>query len=254
MEFNIDKVAFSIFGIDIMWYAILIVTGIVCGLKVAEINSKFRGIEKEKISDMLFFVLPVSIVGARTYYVIFEWENYKGNFLSMINIREGGLAIHGAVIAAVLVVYFFTKYNKIDFRDMVDICSPGLILGQAIGRWGNFINQEAHGGETTLPWGIIIEGKKYHPTFLYESIGNLMIFLFLMIYLRKYQKKKGEIFLLYLILYGILRFFVEGLRTDSLMFFGLRIAQLVSLSSVVIGLIIFIYNRKIGTDIENKNK
>lgn len=250
MEFNVDRVAFSILGIDIMWYAILIVTGIICGLKVAEINSKFRGIEKDKISDLLFFALPASIIGARTYYVIFEWDNYKGNFLSMINIREGGLAIHGAVIAAVIVVYFFSRHNKIDFRDLADVCSPGLILGQAIGRWGNFINQEAHGGETNLPWGIIIEGKKYHPTFLYESLGNLLIFTFLMYYFRNKQKKKGEVFLLYLILYGILRFFVEGLRTDSLMFFGLRIAQLVSLASIVVASAIFVYNRKIGADIK----
>lgn len=254
MEFNIDRVAFSIFGIDIMWYAILIVTGVVCGLKVAELNSKFRGIEKEKVSDLLFYALPASIIGARAYYVAFEWKNYRGNFLSMINIREGGLAIHGAVIMAVIVVYLFSRYNKIDFRDLVDICAPGLILGQAIGRWGNFINQEAHGGETTLPWGIIIEGKKYHPTFLYESIGNLLIFGFLMVHLRKYQKKKGEVFLLYLILYGIVRFFVEGLRTDSLMFFGLRIAQIVSLISVIAGCMIFIYNRKIGADVKNENK
>lgn len=251
MEFNIDRVAFSIFGIDIMWYAILIVTGIICGLKVAEINSKFRGIDKEQVSNLLLYALPASIIGARIYYVAFEWQNYKGNFLSMINIREGGLAIHGAVIASILVVFFFSKYNKIDFRDLADICSPGLILGQAIGRWGNFINQEAHGGETTLPWGIIIEGKKYHPTFLYESLGNLIIFIFLMVYLRKYQKKKGEVFLLYLILYGILRFFVEGLRTDSLMFFGLRIAQIVSIISVVVGIGLFILNRKKGTDAVN---
>lgn len=251
MEFNIDRVAFSIFGIDIMWYAILIVTGIICGLKVAEVNSKFRGIDKEQVSNLLLYALPASIIGARIYYVAFEWQNYKGNFLSMINIREGGLAIHGAVIASILVVFFFSKYNKIDFRDLADICSPGLILGQAIGRWGNFINQEAHGGETTLPWGIIIEGKKYHPTFLYESLGNLIIFIFLMIYLRKYQKKKGEVFLLYLILYGILRFFVEGLRTDSLMFFGLRIAQIVSIISVVVGIALFILNRKKGTDAVN---
>ena len=167
----------------------------------------------------------------------------------MINIREGGLAIYGAVIGAIIVVYFFSKYNKIDFRDLADVCAPGLILGQAIGRWGNFINQEAHGTETTLPWAVIIDGKKYHPTFLYESIGNFLIFTFLMIYIRKYQKKKGEIILFYAILYGIVRFFVEGLRTDSLMFLGFRVSQVLSLFGVIVGSILFFLNRKYGKDI-----
>ena len=240
MEVKIDRVAFSIFGIDIMWYAIIICFGIIAGLFVATKNSKLRNIEEDEISNLLLFALPVSVIGARIYYVIFEWENYKGNFLSMINIREGGLAIYGAVIAAVVVVYFFSKYKKIDF-----------ILGQAIGRWGNFINQEAHGTETTLPWAVIIDGKKYHPTFLYESIGNFLIFIFLMIYMRKYQKKKGEIILLYAILYGIVRFFVEGLRTDSLMFLGFRVSQVLSLVGVIVGTILFFLNRKYGKDINN---
>lgn len=251
MEVKIDRVAFSIFGIDIMWYAIIICFGIIAGLFVATKNSKLRNIEEDEISNLLLFALPISVIGARIYYVIFEWENYKGNFLSMINIREGGLAIYGAVIAAVVVVYFFSKYKKIDFRDLADVCAPGLILGQAIGRWGNFINQEAHGTETTLPWAVIIDGKKYHPTFLYESIGNFLIFIFLMIYMRKCQKKKGEIILLYAILYGIVRFFVEGLRTDSLMFLGFRVSQVLSLIGVIVGTILFFLNRKYGKDINN---
>lgn len=249
MEVTIDRVAFSIFGIDIMWYAIIICFGIFMGLFVAKKNSKLRGLDKEIVSDLLLYALPLSVIGARIYYVIFEWESYKGNFLAMINIREGGLAIYGAVIVAVIVVYFFSKVKKIDYKDLLDVTAPGLILGQAIGRWGNFINQEAHGTETTSPIAVIIDGKRYHPTFLYESVGNFLIFAFLMVYIRKYQKKKGEVILLYAILYGILRFFVEGLRTDSLMFIGFRVSQVLSLFGVLIGTIIFFINRKYGKDI-----
>lgn len=249
VEIKIDRVAFRIFGIEIMWYAIIILTGVMFGLYVASKNAKLRNIKEDEISNLLLFALPISVIGARIYYVIFEWQNYKGNFISMINIREGGLAIYGAVIAAVIVVYFFSKKKGINVRDLLDVCAPGLILGQAIGRWGNFVNQEAHGTETDLPWAVIIEGKKYHPTFLYESLGNFLIFGFLMIYMRKYQKKKGEIILLYAILYGGLRFFVEGLRTDSLMFLGLRISQVVSVIGVLVGIILFVLNRKYGKDI-----
>jgi len=246
---NLPK-SISVFGrFDIAFYGIIIGIGIALGYIVASFQATRTGQDKEVYLDFAMYAVIVSIIGARIYYVVFEWENYKGNFLSMINIREGGLAIYGAVIAAVIVVYFFGKYKKIDFRDLADVCAPGLILGQAIGRWGNFINQEAHGTETTLPWAVIIDGKKYHPTFLYESVGNLLIFTFLMIYMRKYQKKKGEIILFYAILYGIVRFFVEGLRTDSLMFLGFRVSQVLSLVGVLVGTILFFLNRKYGKDI-----
>lgn len=249
MKVNISRVAFSIFGIDIMWYAIIICFGIFMGMLVASENSHLRKIKKDTVSDLLLYALPLSVIGARIYYVIFEWKSYKGNFISMINIREGGLAIYGAVITAIIVVFFFSKYKKIDCRDLLDICAPGLILGQAIGRWGNFINQEAHGYETTFPISVLIDGKRYHATFLYESVGNFLIFLFLMKYIRKYQKKKGQVVLLYAILYGIVRFFVEGLRTDSLMFLGIRVSQILSLVAVIVGSIIFVINRKYGKSI-----
>ena len=244
MEVTISRVAFSIFGIDIMWYALIICFGVLMGYFVAIKNARFKGIDEEKISDLLFYALPISVIGARAYYVAFEWESYKGNFFSIINIREGGLAIYGGVIAAIIVVCIFSKYEKIDFRDLLDICAPGLILGQSIGRWGNFINQEAHGYETTFPISVIIEGKKYHATFLYESLGNFLIFLFLMWYLRNRQTKKSQVFLLYVILYGLVRFFVEGLRTDSLMFLGFRVSQILSFVGVVVGTLVFIKNLK----------
>ena len=179
MEVTIDKVAFRIFGIEIMWYAIIICFGILMGLYVATKNAKLRKIKEDEISNMLMFALPASIIGARIYYVAFRWEIYKNDLPSIFNIREGGIAIYGAVIASVIVVYFFGKARKINYVDLLDVCSPGLILGQAIGRWGNFINQEAHGTETNFPIAVIIDGKRYHATFLYESIGNFLIFSFL---------------------------------------------------------------------------
>ena len=244
MEVKIDRVAFSIFGIDIMWYAIIICFGIMAGLFVATKNSKLRNIEEDEISNLLLFALPISVIGARIYYVIFEWENYRGNFLSMINIREGGLAIYGAVIAAVVVVYFFSKYKKIDFRDLADVCAPGLILGQAIGRWGNFINQEAHGTETTLPWAVIIDGKKYHPTFLYESVWNLILLICILLY-TKHKKFDGELFLMYMGGYGLGRAFIEGLRTDQLTLgsTGIAVSQVLAFALFVTSLGMIIYKR-----------
>ena len=151
----------------------------------------------------------------------------------MINIREGGLAIHGGLIAAVLSGYIFTKIKKISFWETADIVAPSIIIGQAIGRWGNFVNGEAHGGPTSLPWGILVDGIRVHPAFLYESLWNFGVFLILMFY-RKKKKVDGEVFLLYGILYSIGRFWIEGLRTDSLMFMGMRAAQLISLAIIVV--------------------
>lgn len=153
--------------------------------------------------------------------------------MKIINIREGGLAIHGALIAAVITGYIFTRVKKISFRNTADITAPSIILGQAIGRWGNFINKEAHGGPTDLPWGIIVDGVKVHPTFLYESLWNICVFIFLLIYRRK-KKVEGEVFLLYGILYSIGRFWIEGLRTDSLMFMGMRQAQIISVLIIAV--------------------
>ena len=137
--------------------------------------------------------------------------------LEVLNIRHGGLAIHGAIIMAIIVAVIFTRIKKVNFWTLADICAPSLILAQAIGRWGNYINQEAYGGPTDLPWGIMVNGVKVHPTFLYESLWNFLVFLFLIWYRKNKKKKEGEVFLLYLSLYSFIRFFIEGLRTDSLM-------------------------------------
>ncbi|MBU5677285.1 prolipoprotein diacylglyceryl transferase [Alkaliphilus sp. MSJ-5] len=227
-----DPIAFRIFGVDVAWYGILISLGILFGIAVATYRAKKEGLYNDVIMDLALIAVPVAIVGARAYYVIFSWDYYSKNPKEIINIRQGGLAIHGAIIAGVLVGYLFCRYKKIGFWTLADICAPSIILGQAIGRWGNFVNQEAHGGPTNLPWGIEINGVKVHPTFLYESLWNFGVFIFLLYYSKK-KKYDGHIFILYLILYSIARYFIEGLRTDSLMFGPFRVAQLISIVSII---------------------
>ncbi|MDD2446977.1 MAG: prolipoprotein diacylglyceryl transferase [Tissierellia bacterium] len=239
-----DPIAFTIFGLEVRWYGILIASAVVIGTILAIKEAKRKGISEDTILDLLLFVLPAAIIGARLHYVLFSWDNYKNNLIEILNIRGGGLAIHGAVIAGVIVGLIFAKVKKISFWELADIIAPSLILGQSIGRWGNYANQEAYGGPTDLPWAIVVDGVKVHPTFLYESIWNLLVFLFLVYYSRKMIKEDGEVFLLYIIIYSIGRLFIEGLRTDSLMFGPFRIAQLLSLASIIIGAFIFYKRRK----------
>ena len=247
MEFNINPVAFSIFGIDIMWYAILITTGIILGLYFVSKLAVAKGLDKEMPSDLLLWVLIPAILGARLYYVIFSWDYYSKNPSEIIMIRNGGLAIYGGLLTAFLITYIYSKKKNIPFLTILDIFAPGIALGQAIGRWGNFINKEAYGRATDLPWAIIIDGQKVHPTFLYESLGDFVIFIVLYNLCKKNRNENGTIISLYFILYGILRFFVEGLRTDSLYFLGMRVSQLVSLALVAIGVVICIKNKKMNS-------
>ena len=192
----------------------------------------------------MLWAIPIAILSARVYYVIFEWDYYAQNPGQIIAIWKGGLAIHGALIGSVITAYVFTKKRNVSFWQVADIAAPSMILGQAIGRWGNFMNQEAHGGEVTraflenlyLPECIInqmyINGVYYHPTFLYESLWNILGFILLLV-LRRVNLRRGEIFLTYVIWYSIGRFFVEGLRTDSLMLTeSIRMAQMISVASL----------------------
>ncbi len=239
-----DPIAFEIFGISVRWYGILISLGLVIGTILAIIECRRIGFDEEKLLDLLIFAVPISIIGARAYYVIFSWEYYKGDIIKIINIRGGGLAIHGAIIGSVLTAIVYCKIKNISFWKIVDIVAPSIILGQAIGRWGNFINKEAYGTSTDLPWGILVNGQKVHPTFLYESIWNFMVFIILIWYRKNKAKVKGEVFLLYLILYSTARFFIEGLRIDSLMLANIRVAQLISMIIIIFCIMIFIYRRK----------
>lgn len=252
LNFNIDRVAFSIFGIDIYWYAILIITGVLIGAKFAQKEFVKRGFGEDFVYDMLFVILPIAIIGARTWYVIFEWDMYKNNPIQILNFRAGGLAIHGGILFAIIGLYLYAKKKEIPLIDLLDILAPSLAFGQAIGRWGNFVNGEAHGTPTNLPWAIIVDGVKVHPTFLYESIGDFLIFLFLINY-RKKNPKKGIQTSIYFIAYRILRFFVEGLRTDSLMVGPIRMAQLTSVIYLILGIYLFVKYKNINLKPYRKN-
>lgn len=224
----INPVAFEIFGLEIRWYGILMALGMFIGSLMVLQLAKRKGYEENDIIDLILVAIPSGIVGARFYYVIFNWSYYSGDFMKMINIRGGGMAIHGAVIGGLIGGYIFCKIRDLNFPELADFAAPALILAQSIGRWGNYANGEAHGGVTDLPWAILVDGQYVHPTFLYESIWNLGVFLFLVILGRKMKKKHGDIFLMYMGLYSLGRFFIEGLRTDSLMLGPLRMAQVIS--------------------------
>ena len=226
-----DRVAFTVFGIDIMWYGLLIGIGMVVAVVLSYRRAPKHGLNSERVLDVVLWSIPAGVIGARLYYVIFQWDYYKDHLKSILNIREGGLAIHGGILVGVgLGAILLWKVWKEDVLAYVDLCIPTIALAQAIGRWGNYFNQEAYGRETTLPWGMMVNGKFVHPTFLYESIWCLLLGCFL-IWLadRGRQKFKGQILCLYLMLYSVERFFVEGLRTDSLMIGPLRQAQVISL-------------------------
>ncbi len=234
-----NPVAFKVFGVEIMWYGVLISLGVLLGVFFALKECRRIGFKEDNLLDFLLMAIPAAIVGARIYYVIFSWDYYSQNISEIINIRNGGLAIHGALIAGIIVSILFCKRRKINPLLLLDILMPSVALGQSIGRWGNFINQEAHGGPTDLPWGIVVDGQKVHPTFLYESIITLCIFIFLTWFRKNKKTTDGQVLALYLILYSAGRFFIEGLRTDSLMFFGMRIAQLMSLGSAIAGIVMW---------------
>ncbi|SDK40157.1 prolipoprotein diacylglyceryl transferase [Natronincola ferrireducens] len=230
-----DPIAFSIFGIEVAWYGIIISIGIFLGIFIAIIRAKKENLYEDVILDLSLIAVPIAVIGARVYYVIFKWDYYGQNPGDILKFRQGGLAIHGAIIAGVLAGYIFCRYKGIRFWKMADICAPSIILGQAIGRWGNYFNQEAYGTPTDLPWAIEIDGVMVHPTFLYEFIWNFGVFIFLLAYTKR-KKFEGQIFIYYLILYSIGRFFIEGLRIDSLMIGPLRTAQVISILTIVGGL------------------
>ena len=245
-----DRVAFTLFGIDIMWYGILMATGMVLGVFIALREAKRLGIKEDDILNLAIIAIPCGLIGARLYYVIFNWSYYSGNIYEILNFRGGGMAIHGGLLGGVLAGYIYTKVKKLNFFKMADCVVLGIPLAQAIGRWGNYLNKEAHGGPTDLPWGIMVDGVKVHPTFLYESIGNVIAFLLIIFVIKKLQKHIGVQFFSYFVFYGIVRFFVEGLRTDSLMFGPIRMAQLISIVFLIVGVIGIIYVHQKGQRVD----
>jgi len=269
----INPIAFSLGPIQVHWYGVIIGLGIALALWVAMREGEKRGLDKDLFADLMLWAIPISILSARIYYVIFQWDYYVQHPSEILAIWNGGIAIHGALIGAVVTAYIFTKKRGVSFWKVADIAAPSIILGQGIGRWGNFINQEAHGREVTraflenlmLPDFIVnqmyINGAYYHPTFLYESVWNILGFA-LLIGLRRVNLGRGEIFLSYVIWYSIGRYFVEGMRTDSLMLTDfLRMAQVISIGLIILAITLWVYRRVKGystirylDDEQSKNK
>ncbi|MGE5612966.1 MAG: prolipoprotein diacylglyceryl transferase [Bacillota bacterium] len=260
LEFELRRWPFEVFGFPIYWYGIIISLGFLTAVLLALRNSRKYRIDPDTVLDMVLVAAPAAIIFARIYYVIFSWDQYKDNLIDIFKIRDGGLAIYGAVIGALLAAWLYTRKKKLSFLHIADFCIPYLVLGQAIGRWGNFVNQEAFGTKTDLPWRMngtepdkyllgegVADLNKYgvHPTFLYESLLDFAIF-FILLYFRKKKKLNGEVLSLYLILYGAGRFAIEGLRTDSLMLGPFRVSQLLSAILVLIFVPLFIYRRTGG--------
>lgn len=248
-----NPVAFEVFGLSVRWYGILIAAGMVLGVVLSYFTCKYREVNFDSLLDIVLICIPFGIVGARLYYVIFDFNEYRNNLIEIFNIREGGLAIHGGLIFAVAAAWIYTRRKKLNLLRFADVAAPSIIIAQALGRWGNFFNQEAHGGPVTSEFishfpkfiqkGMFIEGAYYHPTFLYESLWNILIFFTLIFILRK-SKKIGIVFFTYIGLYSTGRFFVEGLRTDSLMFGPLRVAQIVSLIGVAAWVCFLIFSTR----------
>lgn len=238
-----DPIAFSIGNIDVRWYGVLIASAMLIGIFLACKRATRHGLTDDDILDTLIWTLPMAVIGSRAYYVLFNLSLYD-SLAEAINIRNGGLAIHGALIAAIATIIIICRRKHTSALNMMDLLIPLVALGQAIGRWGNFFNGEAHGGPTDLPWGIIVDGVKVHPTFLYESIWCLLLFIFLSWMDKNRREFNGQIIALYGVLYSIERFFVEGLRTDSLMIGSFRQAQVLSLVVIIVSIMLYIYCRK----------
>ncbi len=260
--FPLNPIAFHLGPISVHWYGIIIAFGALLGLNLAIKECKRRGISPDILIDLVTIAFPIAIIFARAYYVLFEWSYFKIHISEIPAVWNGGIAIHGGLIGAILTAIIFTRYKRISFWKLADIVAPSLLLGQAIGRWGNFMNQEAHGGPVSraflenlhIPTFIInqmdINGLYYHPTFLYESLWSFFGVL-LLISLRKVNLHRGEMFFSYLIWYSIGRFFIEGMRTDSLMLTSeLRIAQVISIVIILASLILIFTRRKMGLSSE----
>ena len=251
-----DRVALKLGFITVYWYSLFILSGVLVALFLIIKESKNRKIKEDFLIDLIFKVLIFGIIGARVYYVLFNFPYYISNPLEIFQIWNGGLAIHGALLTGLIVTYLCCRKAKVDFIEMLDIIVVGIIIGQAIGRWGNFFNQEAYGGIVTLshlkglhiPNFIInnmyILGEYREPTFLYESIFCLIGFIIMVVIRNKFKLHKGFLLGFYLIWYGILRFFIESMRSDSLMFGPIKMAQIVSIIFIMFGMFMIFRKEK----------
>ncbi|MCI8479174.1 MAG: prolipoprotein diacylglyceryl transferase [Oscillospiraceae bacterium] len=257
LEISLNRVAFHLGSWPIYWYGVIIATGFLLAVFYCSRKSVQFGIRQDDLIDALFFAVPLSVIGARLYYIVFYLDLYRTadgglDFVQMVRIWDGGLAIYGAVIAAILTVLVFCRWKKISFLAFADLGVFGLLIGQCIGRWGNFVNIEAYGGPTTLPWrmGIyeFVNGTyqyvEVHPTFFYESLWNLAGFFLLAWAVKQGRKFDGQIFLSYLAWYGFGRGLIEGLRSDSLYLFGtgIRVSQALGFLSSLAALVLLFWN------------
>ena len=257
-----NRVAFTLFGFSFYWYSIFIMIGVIIGSLIAYFELKYHKINKEVFFNMVFYAIIFGLLGARIYYVLFNMDYYSKHLIEIFYVWNGGLAIHGGIIGAILVFIYFHKKKKIPLLKSLDIGACSIIIGQSIGRWGNFFNSEAYGKPIIkngidvtyeclskyfpdfIVNGMNINGTYYQPTFLYESFYNLIGFIILMILKRNKNIKDGMLFSIYLIWYGIGRFFIEILRTDALMLGNVKIAQIVSILIVIFGIILLVKSRK----------
>ena len=241
--FSVNRAAFTLFGKPIMWYGVILAAAfLLASAYVLRRAPKFNW-KSEPFLDMILWGLPAGVIGCRVYYVINEWDYYRANPKEIIAIWNGGLGMYGGIIAAVITVLIYCKRHKTDILSAVDLVGMGFCLAQSIGRWANFINAEAHGGETSLPWGMVINGAApVHPTFLYESLWTLAGFLFLHWYSKR-RKFRGELALMYAGWYGLIRFLLEFLRTDSLYIghTGLKASQLLGGACFVVSAALLLY-------------
>ena len=252
-EFTINRVAFSIGSFQVYWYGLIIATGLILALVYAHFSAKRYNVDGSKLMNCVFAGIITGIIGARLYFCIFKWDYYGSHPLEIFAIHEGGLAIYGGIIGALLGGLGVAKIQKMKFMPILDITMVGFLIGQGLGRWGNFFNQEAYGTPTDLPWGMMSEGtlgETVHPCFLYESLWCLLGVAVLHFYGKYRQRYAGQIFYLYLVWYGFERMIVEGLRTDSLylpfQLFGMdiRVSQVLSFAIFVTGIVLLIINRK----------
>lgn len=246
LDLEVNSIAIKLGNISIYWYAIFIVIAFSVAILFCKRDDGKYNIKYEQILEILLFIMPISIICARLYFVIFKLDYYIQNPTEIMNIRNGGLAIYGGIIGAILTILIYCKIKKVSFLDVLDYFVPYLVLGQAIGRWGNFFNAEAHGTITDniFRMGIIENGiyKEVHPTFLYESISCPLIFILLYV-MRNKREYKGQLTYIYLCLYGFVRAIIEGLRTDSLMLGNIRISQILSIILCIVFGIILIYKK-----------
>lgn len=251
-----NRVAFTIFNFNIYYYSLCILCGVIVAYTLIRYEVRKHRINKNLISDLMFYTLLIGILGARIYYVLFNLDYYLMHKSEIFMIHNGGLAIHGGIIFGLIFSYLYCKKKEINYLRFLDICAPALMLAQAIGRWGNFFNSEAHGSITTLVKlkelhipdfiinGMYIDGNYYYPTFFFESIWCVIGFIIIMLLRKNKNIKLGTQIGFYFIFYGIGRFFIENIRTDSLMLLNLKVAMIISVIGIIFGIILLVFSRR----------